>query len=201
MYDWFVHLTEHELAAASSAVAAMAIVGGYLGVRSANRNAVRIAKEERSSRREDEETALIRATYAKSLAALNALAVASMEFSKPKAAMRSVDIPNRELQEEYDTALAKCSAAEVSAHNVGAEIDLIAPPEICKLEAEAHDKGTTCEPSTQNEFLLARARLRIAMRYDLQDLEIPEDSELDLLAESEMKSKTMLNSGKHILGR
>src|SRR6266542_452431 len=101
MYDWFVYLTEHELAAASSAVAAIAIVGGYLGVRSANRNAIRIAEEERSSRREDEASALIRATYAKNLASLNALAVASMEFSEPKSAMRSVDIPNKELQEGY----------------------------------------------------------------------------------------------------
>jgi hypothetical protein len=201
MYDWLVQLTGHEVTAASGAVAALAIVGGYLGVRSANRNAVRIAREERSSRREDEANALIRATYARSLAALNVLAVASMEYSKATSKMRSVDIPNKELQEEYDAARAKCSVSEVSAHNVGAEIDLIAPPEICKLEAEAHDKATTCEPDTQNEFLHARTRLRIAMRNDLQNLDIQEDSELSQLAESELVTKTLRNSGKHILGR
>jgi hypothetical protein len=43
-------LTGNELAAASSAVAAIGILGGYLGVRSANRNALQIAREERSTR-------------------------------------------------------------------------------------------------------------------------------------------------------
>src|ERR1700680_3139965 len=101
-----MQLTGHELTAASSAVTALAIVGGYLGVRSANRNAVRIAREERSSRREGEANALMRATYARSLTALNVLAVASMELSGPRREMQSVDIPNKELQEEYDAALA-----------------------------------------------------------------------------------------------
>ena len=41
-------LTDHELTAASGAIAALAIVGGYLGVRSANQNALKIAREERS---------------------------------------------------------------------------------------------------------------------------------------------------------
>ena len=74
-----VNLTEQELAAASSAVAALAIVGGYLGVRSANRNAVEIAREERSSRRHDELDALKRITYARCVAALLALDTASLD--------------------------------------------------------------------------------------------------------------------------
>ena len=76
-----VNLTEHELTAASSAVAALAIVGGYLGVRSANRNAVKIAREERSSRRHDELDALKRVAYARCVAALLALNTASTEAS------------------------------------------------------------------------------------------------------------------------
>jgi len=196
-----VRLTVDELTAASGAVAVLAIVGGYLGVRSANRNALKIAREERSSRREDEANALIRATYARSLAALNLLAVASMEYFVPKSRMLSVDIPNKELKEEYESALAKCSAAEVSAHNVGAEIDLIAPPEICRLEAEAHGTATTCEPGTQDKFLLARERLRIAMRHNLQGLEIPDQDELSQLAISEINTKALLDSREHILGR
>jgi hypothetical protein len=196
-----MQLTGHELTAASSAVTALAIVGGYLGVRSANRNAVMVAREERSSRREGEANALTRATYARSLTALNVLAVASMEFSQPKREMYSVDIPSKELQEEYDAARSRCSAAEISAHNVGAEIDLIAPPEICMLEAEAHDKATTCEQHTQDEFLCARSRLRIAMRYHLQGLDIPEYDKLSELAENELKAKASLATGQHILGR
>jgi hypothetical protein len=196
-----MQLTGHELTAASSAATALAIVGGYLGVRSANRNAVRIAREERLSRGESEANALMRATYARSLTALNVLAVASMEFSRPKREMHSVDAPSNELQEEYDAALAKCSAAEVSAHNVGAEIDLIAPPAICELEAEAHDKATTCENRTQDEFLLARSRLRISMRYHLQGHTIPEYDKLSELAKNELKTNASLTPGQHILGR
>jgi hypothetical protein len=179
-----MQLTGHELTAASSAVTALAIVGGYLGVRSANRNAVRIAEGERSSRLEGEANALMRATYARSFTALNVLAVASMEFSRPKREMLSVDIPGKELQEEYNVARARCSVAEISAHDVGAEIDLIAPPKICELEAEAHDKATTCEKRTQDEFLLARSKLRIAMRNRLKGLDIPEDDKLSELAEN-----------------
>jgi hypothetical protein len=140
-----VHLTGSELTAASSAVAALAIAGGYLGVRSANSNAVKIASEQRSSRREDEQNALLRATYARCLAALNVLAVASMELSVPREERRAVDTPSEELRNRFNAARAECSAAEVSAHNVGAEIDLIAPADICMLEAEAHDKAAACD--------------------------------------------------------
>lgn len=195
-----MQLTEHELTAASSAVAALAIVGGYLGVRSANRNSVRIAREERSSRRESEANALMRATYARSLAALNVLAVASIDFSQPKRMMLAVDTPNKELKEEFEAALARCSTAEISAHNAGAEIDLIAPSKICELEAEAHDKATKCERRTQDEFLLARSRLRIAMRYHLKGLDIPGHHELSELAENELRAKVSFVSGQHILG-
>lgn len=196
-----MQLTGNELTAASSVVAALAIVGGYFGVRSANRNAVKIAREERSARREAEANALMRATYARCLASLNILAVASMEFSRPKYEMRSVDIPGKELQSEYSAALAKCSAAEVEAHNVGAEIDLIAPPGIRELEATAHDKATNCEKRNENEFLLARSRLRIAMRYHLQGHDIPEYGELSKQAEEELRIKASSDSGQHILWR
>jgi len=166
-----------------------------------NRNAVRIVREERTSRREDEANALMRATYARSLSTLNVLAVASMDFSRPKRMMLSVDIPGKELQEEFDAALAKCSAAEMSAHNAAAEIDLIAPSQMCELEAETHDKATTCEKRTQGEFLLARSKLRIAMRSHLQGLDIPEYSELSELAKDELRTKASFPSGEHILGR
>jgi hypothetical protein len=72
-------LTGHELTAASSAVAFLAIVSGYFGIRSANRNALNIAREERSTRRRDELNDLRRVTYAKFLVSLDALALASVE--------------------------------------------------------------------------------------------------------------------------
>jgi hypothetical protein len=78
-----MHLTGHELTLISSGVAAIAIIGGYLGVRAANRNAVRIAKDERSSKREDELKALKRVVYVKMIHALNALMTACLEATWP----------------------------------------------------------------------------------------------------------------------
>jgi hypothetical protein len=58
-----MHLTSSELSAASSFVAALAIIGGYLGVRMANQNAVDIAREERNSRNSKESIQLKRDIY------------------------------------------------------------------------------------------------------------------------------------------
>lgn len=66
-------LTAGELTLLPSAVAALAIVIGYLGVRAANRNALKIAREERSAQRKDDFDAIRRATYAQSLEALRAI--------------------------------------------------------------------------------------------------------------------------------
>jgi hypothetical protein len=57
-----VQITAHELTVASSGVAALAIVGGYLGVRSANHTAVAIARDERSARRRNDLDVSIRRT-------------------------------------------------------------------------------------------------------------------------------------------
>jgi hypothetical protein len=54
-------------------VAVVAIVGGYLGVRSANTTAVSIARDERAARRRSELDALKRAAYSSFLAALSKL--------------------------------------------------------------------------------------------------------------------------------
>lgn len=75
-----MQLTAHELTAAASAVAALAILGGYLGVRSANRSAVAIAREERSARRATELDALKRVAYSEFLTALSSLADDQMKF-------------------------------------------------------------------------------------------------------------------------
>ena len=68
-----MYLTDHELTAASSVIAALAIVGGYLGVRSANNTAVKIAREASSTRRQDELNAVKLQVYAKFFAALQVL--------------------------------------------------------------------------------------------------------------------------------
>src|SRR6266513_1436954 len=113
-------LTVHELTAASSAVALLAILGGYLGVRSANRNALKIAREERSSRRRDELDDLRRATYAKFLVALTALAIASLEQEAIAATPQIRGEPRIKAMKKRTDALA-------TARNIAAELDLLAP--------------------------------------------------------------------------
>jgi hypothetical protein len=75
-----VHLTAHELTVTSSAVAVVAIVSGYLGVKSANRTAVAIAREERAARRRSELDTLKRAAYSAFLATLSKLADDQIEL-------------------------------------------------------------------------------------------------------------------------
>jgi hypothetical protein len=78
-----MHLTDHEVTIAttalSSTVAVAAVIWGYRGVRSANRNALEIAREQRSSQREDELRAIKRMMYAKALADLASLIPLSLE--------------------------------------------------------------------------------------------------------------------------
>src|ERR1700678_3587844 len=69
-----MQLTVDELTLVSSAVAVVAIVGGYLGVRSANNTAVAIARDERAARRRSELDSQKRVTYSSFLTALSQLA-------------------------------------------------------------------------------------------------------------------------------
>jgi hypothetical protein len=75
-----VQLTNQELTAASSLVAVVAIVGGYLGIRSANRNALAIAKDTRAAQRKSDLDALKRIAYSGFLSALAKLADDQMKF-------------------------------------------------------------------------------------------------------------------------
>src|SRR5215472_10480105 len=89
--DGAMQVTSHELAAAASVVAVLSIVGGYLGVRSANRTAVTIAREERVARRSSDLDALKRVVYSEFLVTLSKLADDQMAF----------DATTRCPQEEY----------------------------------------------------------------------------------------------------
>lgn len=172
-----MYLTGHELTAASSAVAAFAIIGGYLGVRSANRNAVKIAREERSSRRRDELDALKRATYAKFLTALTALASASLEQETitANAAMRG---------DTRIAAIRKRADALTVAQNIIAELELIAPGRLRELAKESLECASACTQKNSSVFTHGAAKLRVAMRYELQGTEIPSTEELDRAASS-----------------
>jgi hypothetical protein len=86
-----VHLTSNELTAASSIVAALAIVGGYLGVTSANRNALKIARQERSAQKENEFNALKRSAYAQCIMDLTALRIAGNSQEKANALLAATE--------------------------------------------------------------------------------------------------------------
>jgi hypothetical protein len=164
-----VNLTEHELTAASSAVAALAIVGGYLGVRSANRNAVKIAREERSSQRHDELDALKRAAYARCVAALLALNTASIiETSAPDAGVA-------EIRQKIDAAMV--------AHEAVVGVELIAPDRLFDLASLALASAPTTTTNEDAAFARGLIKLRIAMRYDLQGADIPSPEKLDRMAD------------------
>lgn len=154
-------LTGHELTAASSAVAFLAIVSGYFGIRSANRNALNIAREERSTRRQDELNDLRRATYAKFLVSLDALALASVEqealLSDPK------------LRGERIVAIKRRTDALTAARNLAAELDLLASGFVITQANESLKSASICDREKESAFAEEINKLRDAMRYDLKD--------------------------------
>lgn len=170
--DSLMVLTGHELTVASSAVAVLAIVGGYLGVRSANRNALKIAREERSSRRRDELNDLRRATYARFLAALTVLAAASRE--------QEAIVTKPEIRGEARiAAIKKRTDAVAVARNIAAELDLLASDPLRGLVGEALQTASLCNRENDQAYAQEVARLRVAMRYDLRGPEMPNLKELD----------------------
>jgi hypothetical protein len=163
-------LTGNELAAASSAVAAIGILGGYLGVRSANRNALQIAREERTTRRRDELDDLKRATYVRFLAALTSLSVASLGVE----ALTEAGIRGNEVI----AAAKNKDDAFAAAHDIAAELDLLTPG-ILQLADEALEKARTCQRENRSEFSSKLSELRAAMRRDLPAFGASNFKELD----------------------
>jgi hypothetical protein len=171
-------LTGNELAAASSAVAAIGILGGYLGVRSANHNALKIAREERSTRRRNELDDLRRATYARFLAALTSLSVASLGLeAKTEAGIRGNDLI---------AAAKKREDAFVAAHDIAAELGLLTPGFLHELVDEALEKAHTCKRESRSQFSSKLSDLRVAMRRDLQTSEVSNYKELDSAAHAKI---------------
>lgn len=170
-------LTAGELAAVSSAVAALGILGGYLGVRSANLNAVKIAREERSTRRRDELADLKRATYARFLAALTALAAASLRLEAITGAGLRADTP---------MAAAKKEEAFAAARGIAAELDLLASGVLHEIAADALEKAHACKRENRSQFSDKLAELRVVMRRDLPTAEAPNFKELDSAAHAKI---------------
>lgn len=167
-------LTANELAAVSSAVAALGIIGGYLGVRSANRNAVQIAREERTTRRRDELDDLKRATYARFLAALTSLTAASLSLE----AIRASGTRGKEVIDAAE----KRDGAFAAAQDIAAELDLLGPSALHTIAEEALEKARTCNRESRPQLATKVAELRVVMRRDLPAVDAPNFKDLDSAA-------------------
>jgi hypothetical protein len=168
-----MHITGNELTAASSAVAALAIVGGYLGVRSANQNALKISREERSSKRKEELDALKRGVYVGVLDKLNAFADAQMESSGLS------NNPSAPPQLRLEALRRQGEARQVAFRSV-AELTLVTPNNLLRtLANEALHAAMNYSAESAVEFGRAMSKLQVSLRYELEGKELPSVEELN----------------------
>jgi hypothetical protein len=130
--DVVVHVTKDELTLVPSVVAAIAIVGGYLGVRSASHNAIRLARQEREARRRGEVTDMKKAAYAHLQSALNQLATASL--STELLAGRD-GVPPERLEDEGKERGKALADARVRAEDALGEVQLLTDDAMLVAEA------------------------------------------------------------------
>jgi len=152
-----MQVTSHELAAAASVVAVLAIVGGYLGVRSANRTAVTIAREERVARRSSDLDALKRVVYSEFLVTLSKLADDQMAF----------DATTRCPQEEYSKMWQRSVDSAQAANDRLAQLGLIAPPSIRSMAESAFMHALEATKDDISDMATDAEDLMAAMRADL----------------------------------
>jgi hypothetical protein len=153
-----MQLTTHELTAIPSAVAVIAIAGGYLGVRSANLTAVSIAREERAARRRGELDTLKRAAYSAFLVALSKLTDDQIEL----------DIATKHKRPNRDGIWRRATDSARIANDHLATLSLVAPASISALANTAFGRAL----KAAEEGILALAEegeeLAEAMRTDLE---------------------------------
>jgi hypothetical protein len=152
-----MRLTSDELTAASSAVAALAIVGGYLGVRSANRTAVTIAREERSARLASDLDALKRVAYSEFLVTLSNLADDQMAF----------DTSPRYANEESDKLWQRLVISAQTANDRLAQLALVAPQSIRTMAEEAFKRALKATEDDISAVAADAEELLAVMRADL----------------------------------
>lgn len=157
-----MHITGTELNAASTAVAGLAIIGGYFGIKTSNQNALKLAKEERSEKRKDELEALLRVTYAKTLASLAALATANIE----RADLMTMSDASAD---DLIAATRKRAEAFRVAYEYTAELELLASKgSILGSEAfKALTAAANCTSDHKQDYIDATSQLRVSMRVRL----------------------------------
>jgi hypothetical protein len=153
-----VQLTTHELSIIPSIVAVSAIAGGYLGVRSANRTSVAIARDERATRRHSELDAIKRTIYSAFLVALSKLTDDQIEL----------DIATKHEQPEREDVWLRTTRSARAANDNLATLSLVAPQSIYTFANTAFGhalKATQRDIAAVAEEGEALAR---AMRRDLE---------------------------------
>lgn len=153
-----MHLTGHELAAIPSAVAVVAIAGGYLGVRSANQTAVAIAREERAARRRSELDALKRAAYSGFLVTLSKLADDQIEL----------DIATKHTRPNRDVIWLRATESARVANDSLATLSLVAPAAISAHANAAFGRALNAVEGDILAVAEEAEELAEAMRIDLE---------------------------------
>jgi hypothetical protein len=185
-----MHITGNELTAASSVVAALAIIGGYFGMRSANENAVKISREERSSRQRDGLNALERKVYAQAMADLamadlTALAAANIESSA------LVSAPKVGAQFRVEVLRRRMEALKAAAGSA-AEIELISSNNLLRdLASEALDGASKATRDDAAAFTRGMSKLRVSLRYDLLGKELSSPEELNRMIDVALDKKAL----------
>jgi hypothetical protein len=153
-----MHLTANELTLVSSAVAVVAIVAGYLGVRSANNTAVAIARDERAARRRSELDSQKRVAYSSFLVALSQLADDQIQL----------DIATRRKQTEKDELwLRAANSARIANDNL-ANLFLVAPESIRALANTAFNHALKASENDITTLAEEGEELAGTMRNDLE---------------------------------
>jgi hypothetical protein len=153
-----MQLTTHELSIVPSIVAVIAIVGGYLGVRSANRTSVAIARDERAARRQSELDTLKRAAYSDFLLTLSKLTDDQIEL----------DIATKHKRPEREEIWLRATHSASMANDNLAALSLIAPQSICAFANAAFGHALKATDEDITAVAEEAEALADAMRHDLE---------------------------------
>jgi hypothetical protein len=158
-----MQLTAHELTLVPSAVAVVAIAGGYLGVRSANATALAIARDERAARRRGELDTQKRAAYAAFLAALSKLTDDQIEL----------EVATRKKRPEQGELWLRAANSARLANDSLASLSLIAPGSVRILANSAFGHAINAKESDIAALAEEGERLAGEMRSDLEPNTLP----------------------------
>lgn len=137
-----MHLTGGELttiitSGAATIVAVAGVVAGYRAARSANQNALNIAREERQAQQKHELTVMKKAAYAQYQSALNQLALAAQNTTFTAGA--GTGISGQRVDEEVRERQKAHEAARVRAQDARAEVELLADESLAKLARDMYE--------------------------------------------------------------